>query len=160
MLTYDLNNKSIGNAQKFIDDLTNLYQDKQNELSRLKDEKIIALNKKLGENSLMDMKRGYQNDASSDIVQNSTTKKKYFVENNMVYQNYDHVFLRDHLNPDYKLKGSFMFVPIKSFFGNQIPTFWYNILIIWLFNIVLFIALYFDALKKVMSLNLFNKKTV
>ena len=75
-------------------------------------------------------------------------------------QNYDHIFLRDHLNPDYKLEGSFMFVPIKSFFGNQIPTFWYNILIIWLFNIVLFIALYFDALKKVMSLNLFYKKTV
>ena len=160
MLTYDLKDKSIGNAQKFIDDLTNLYQDKQNELSRLKDEKIIALNKKLGENSLMDMKRGFQNDASSDIVQNSTTKKKYFVENNMVYQNYDHIFLRDHLNPDYKLEGSFMFVPIKSFFGNQIPTFWYNILIIWLFNILLFIALYFDVLKKVMSLNLFYKKTV
>ena len=50
MLTYDLNDKSIGNAQKFIDDLTNLYQDKQNELSRLKDEKVIALNKKIGKN--------------------------------------------------------------------------------------------------------------
>ena len=108
----------------------------------------------------MNLKRGFQNDASSDIVQNSTTKKKYFVENNRVYQNYDHIFLRDHLNPDYNLEGSFMFVPIKSFFGNQIPTFWYNIIIIWLFNILLFIALYFDVLKKLMSLNLVNKKTV
>lgn len=158
MLTYNLTDKSIGQAQKFIEDLTELYQDKQNELSRLKDEKVIALNKKLGENSLMDMKRGFQNDAISDIVQNSTTKKKYFVENSMVYQNYDHIFLRDHLNSDYKVKGSFMFVPVKSLLGNQLSTFWYNIIIIWIFNIVLFLALYFDALKRIMSIQLFTKK--
>ncbi len=160
MLTYNSKNKTIGNALEFIEDLTNLYQDKQNEISRLKDDHIISLNKKLGGNSMMDMKRGYQNDASSDIVQNSTTKKRYFVENSMVYQNYDHIFLRDHLNPDYKMTGSFMFSPIKSFFGQVVSTFWYNILIIWLFNIFLFIALYFDALKRLMDVQIFKKKTV
>ena len=160
MLTYNLSDKSIAQALEFIDDLTNLYQDKQNELSRLKDDKIISLNKELGDNSLMNMKRGYQNDAVADIVQNSTTKKRYFVENSRVYQNYDHIFLRDHMNPAYKLEGSFMYAPIKSFFGNKIPTFWYNILIIWIFNIFLFIALYFDALKRIMSIQFFNKKTV
>lgn len=159
MLTYNLNDKSIGNALKFIEDLTELYQDKQNELSRLKDDKVIALNKKLGANSLMDMKRGFQNDAVADIVQNSTTKKKYFVENSRVYQNYDHVFLRDHLDPAFEANGSFMFVPVKSFIGNQLSTFWFNIIIIWIFNIFLFVALYFDMLKRVMSIQLFNKKT-
>jgi hypothetical protein len=158
MLTYNLSDKSIAQALEFIDDLTNLYQDKQNELSRLKDDKIISLNKELGDNSLMNLKRGYQNDAVADIVQNSTTKKRYFVENSRVYQNYDHIFLRDHLNTLYKLEGSFMYAPIKSFFGNKIPTFWYNILIIWFFNIFLFVALYFDGLKRIMSIQFFNKK--
>ncbi len=86
MLTFDLTNKSISQALEFIEDLTSLYQDKQNELSRLKDDKIISLNKELGNNSLMNMKRGYQNDAVADIVQNSTTKKRYFVENSRVYR--------------------------------------------------------------------------
>ncbi len=142
----------------FIEELTDLYQGKQNELSRMKDQRIIDLNKKMGNNSLMNLKRGYQNDNVADIVQNSTTKKRYFVENSMVYQNYDHVFLRDHLNPDYKASGTFMFVPVKSFFGTIIPTFWYNIIIIWVFNAILFMALYFDALKRLMSIQIFNKK--
>jgi len=109
---------------------------------------------------MMEMKRGYQNDAAADIVQNSTTKKKFFVENSMVYQNYDHIFLRDHLNPDYKMTGSFMYSPVKSLFGQVVPTFWYNILIIWLFNVVLFVVLYFDGLKRLMDLQLFKKKTI
>ena len=160
LLTYDQKNRTIGNAMEFIEDLTNLYQDKQNEISRLKDDRIIALNKQLGDNSMMEMKRGYQNDAAADIVQNSTTKKKFFVENSMVYQNYDHIFLRDHLNPDYKMTGSFMYSPVKSLFGQVVPTFWYNILIIWLFNVILFILLYFDGLKRLLDIQLFKKKMI
>ncbi len=159
LLSFNLKNCTVGMALKYVDDLNELYQDKQNELSRKKDDKILALNKKLGGDVLMEIKRRFQNDNVSDVVQNATSKKKFFVENSMVYQNYDHVYLRDHLDPNYKAEGSFMFVPVKSFFGMIIPTFWYNIIIIWTFNIVLFFALYFDALKKLMDIEIFKKKT-
>ena len=118
----------------------------------------MEMDSKLGENALMNLKRDYHNDNVADIVQNSLSKKKYFVENERVYQNYDHIFLRDHLNADYKVEGSFMYVPIKSFFGNKISTFWYNILIIWFFNMILFIVLYFDGLKKMLDIQIFKKK--
>ena len=159
LLSFDLSNCTVGKALKYVEDLSELYQDKQNELARLKDDKIIALNKSLGGDVLMEIKRRYHNENVSDIVQNSTSKKKFFVQNSMVYQNYDHVFLRDHLDSNYKAQGSYMFVPIKSLFGIVIPTFWYNIIIIWLFNVVLFFALYFDVLKRLMDIEIIKKKT-
>ena len=159
LLSFDLSNCTVGKALIYVEDLSELYQDKQNELARLKDDKIIALNKSLGGDVLMEIKRRYHNENVSDIVQNSTSKKKFFVQNSMVYQNYDHVFLRDHLDSNYKAQGSYMFVPIKSLFGIVIPTFWYNIIIIWLFNVVLFFALYFDVLKRLMDIEIIKKKT-
>ena len=119
----------------------------------------MEMDRSLGENALMNLKRSYHNDNVADIVQNSLSKKKYFVENSMVYQNYDHIFLRDHLNEDYKVQGSFMYLPVKSFFGNKISTFWYNILIIWFFNLILFIVLYFDWLKKLLDIQIIKNKS-
>ena len=159
-LAFDVKDKSIANAQQFIEELSDLYQAKQNELSRMKDQKVIALDKKMGENALMNMKRSYHNDNVSDIVQNALSKKKFFVENSMVYQNYDHIFLKDHTDKQFKLNGTFMYVPKKSLLGNIISTFWYNIIIIWIFNIVIFGLLYFDALKKIMEVQIFKKKEI
>ena len=159
VLEFDLNDHSIQTSMQFIEDLSTLYQDKYNELSRKKDAKIMEMDRSLGENALMNLKRSYHNDNVADIVQNALSKKKFFVENSMVYQNYDHIFLRDHLNPDYKIDGTFMYVPIKSFFGNKISTFWYNILVIWFFIFVLFIVLYFDGLKKLLDIQIFKKKS-
>jgi len=159
VLEFDLNDHSIQTSMQFIEDLSTLYQDKYNELSRKKDAKIMEMDRSLGENALMNLKRSYHNDNVADIVQNALSKKKFFVENSMVYQNYDHIFLRDHLNSDYKIDGTFMYVPIKSFFGNKISTFWYNILVIWFFIFVLFIVLYFDGLKKLLDIQIFKKKS-
>ena len=159
-LKFNLKDKSIANAQKFIEELSDLYQVKQNELSRLKDQKVIEMDQQMGENALMNMKRNYHNDNVSDIVQNALSKKKFFVENSMVYQNYDHVFLKDHADEKFKLNGTFMYVPKKSFLGNFIPTFWYNIIIIWIFNIVIFGLLYFDVLRRLMEIQFFNKKEI
>jgi len=158
-LVFDVKNHSIEQSMLFIEGLTEIYQTKQNELSRKKDGKIIEINRFLGENALMNLKRSYQNNNVADVVQNSLSKKKFFVENSMVYQNYDHIFLRDHLNSEYKVDGSFMYVPVKSFFGNKISTFWYNILVIWFFNFILFILLYFDGLKKLLEIEIFSKKS-
>jgi len=160
MLTFDEKDHSIRQAVNFIEDLNKIYQEKQNELSRKKDAKIMEIDSELGENVLMNLKREYYNDNVADVVQNALSKKKYFVENEMVYQNYDHIFLRDHLDPNYKAAGTFMYVPIKSFFGNKISTFWYNIIIIWFFNMILFIILYFDGLKKLLDIQIFKKKKV
>ncbi|MEY4605208.1 MAG: hypothetical protein RIT43_2500 [Bacteroidota bacterium] len=148
---------SVEEAQVLVEELKEFYQDRQNELSRLKDEHLMVLEEKLGNDQLAAEKNGSDNEDISEIVQNTTTKNRYFVQNNTVFQNYDFVFMRDHLDPAFQLKGNLMYVPVKAAFGQTIPTFWYNVIVIWLFIFATFIALYFDILKRIMEIKLFKR---
>lgn len=71
-----------------------------------------------------------------------------YVENGRIYQYGDPVF-RD------ALPGSFirahLYAPNKYFFGKPVSTFWMNLVIIWLMSLLMFITLYFDALKKLLT---------
>jgi hypothetical protein len=50
------------------------------------------------------------------------------------------------------------FSPAKPFLGRLFDTYWYNMIVIWLLTIFLYIALYFEWLKKLINLSqLFNK---
>ncbi|MBI1835906.1 MAG: ATP-binding cassette domain-containing protein [Flavobacteriia bacterium] len=148
---------TIAKAKESIDLLSEYYQSQYNKISRLKDSQLMQLRNKLGKKEMMQLKTKFYNDDVADLVQNTLIKKKYFVENSRVYQNYDHIYLRDHLAPNYSLKGTFMFVPNKKIGEKIISTFSYNLIVIWLLNISLFFILYFDILKKILNIKLINK---
>jgi len=152
-----IENLTVEEAQALVEQLKEFYQDRQNELSRLKDAHLISLEDKVGRKVLTEEKNESDNEDISEIVQNTTTKNRYFVQDEVVYQNYDFVFMRDHLDSAFQLKGELMYVPVKSVFGQTIPTFWYNIILIWIFIMGTFIALYFDVLKRIMELNFFKR---
>jgi len=148
---------TVAQAQTLIDELKEYYQERQNELSRMKDEHIFLLENKVGADVLTAEKNETDNEDISEIVQNTTTKNRYFIQDNVVFQNYDFVFVRDHLDPNFQLKGALMYVPVKTIFGQTIPTFWYNVIVIWIFILGTFVALYFDVLKRLLEMN-FNKR--
>ena len=148
----EINELTNKDAISIIEILDNIYQEKHNEISILKDNKMMELDTLSGESGLMQLKRNSYNEDIADIVQNNLTTERYFVENSFVYQNYDHVFMRDHLLPNYDDQGSFMFVPTKSFLGIVMPTFWFNLSVIWSFNFLLFILLYFNVIKLLISI--------
>ena len=148
---------TIEGAFDAINELKEYYQTRQNELSRKKDDFLIKLNKSIGENGVMLLKRHSNNEDVAEIVQNTTTKNRYYVYNNRVFQNYDFIYMRDHLDPLYKPQGDIMFVPNKLVLGQLIPTFWYNVVMIWMFIFVTFYLLYFDVIKRLTEINLFKK---
>jgi uncharacterized membrane protein len=54
--------------------------------------------------------------------------------------------------PEYKYNfRSHFFAPRKHFAGRYYDTFWFNMVIIWILILVLYIMLYFDLLKKVIG---------
>ena len=54
---------------------------------------------------------------------------------------------------DHFLRAHF-FAPRKNIFGNQYSTFWVNLMVIWLMSLMMWLALYFDILRK--ALNFFS----
>jgi ABC-type multidrug transport system ATPase subunit len=97
------------------------------------------------------LKDDYYNEAVSDIV------KSRFERNRI--QEYKDRFIQ-HYHPVYQdpePKGLFNFrthfyAPEKYFAGKYMDTFWFNMAILWIMSIVLFITLYFELLKKSIQL--------
>jgi ABC transport system ATP-binding/permease protein len=85
------------------------------------------------------------NEKLQDIVTKVYEKNKILEYNNSYVQNYDPVYL----DPDSKGFLSFrthFFAPAKYFFGNLIDTFTFNIVLVLLSTIVLYLTLYYEVL--------------
>ncbi len=69
---------------------------------------------------------------------------------NRLVQKIDPVYLDPQDRNLLSFRSHFL-APNKNFFGNLIPTFYFNIIVIWFFTIFAYIALYYNALSKLMG---------
>ena len=93
------------------------------------------------------LKDQYSNEALNDIVTNRLESEKIVNYKNELFRKDNPIFLSSK-NPMFF--SSHFYAPSKNFFGIQLSTFWSNIIVLWIFVIVSFIALYFDWLRKLL----------
>jgi hypothetical protein len=43
------------------------------------------------------------------------------------------------------------FAPHKNFLGMQLDTFWFDLIVVWLMSVMLYVTLYFEWLKKLLD---------
>ena len=97
---------------------------------------------------LNDLENDYYNYKLEEIVTKPYERKKGLVYNNTLVQNTDPVYL----DPDKKKYPGFrthFYAPSKYIFGIKTDTFFFNISLVLLSSILLYIALYFELLGKV-----------
>ncbi len=141
---YNKNLQTIG-IDSFLGLLKEQYTKTSNENSDLIERKKLAF----GIEKYTFEKDIYSNEALNDIVTNRLESEKIITFN-------DQLFRKD--NPIYNSasKQSFLsahfYAPVKSLFGQPIQTFWANIIVLWFFAFVSFIALYYDWLRKTLDL--------
>ena len=94
------------------------------------------------------MKDNHYNESLADLVRNLTVKERVIEFNGKLLQLVDPVF-NDPKNPknllDYR---THFFAPKKHLFGIYFDTYWFNLSVIWLMTIILYVTLYFELLKK------------
>lgn len=134
-------------ADSLTDYLTKLdseYTIRGNKAEETK-EKLISANRELLDNLFND----YYNAKLADIVKKAYEKESNKVieyENNLI-QNYDPIFL-DPVNSGFLSFRAHFFAPTKMIFGKRIDTFVFNISLVLLSTIILYITLYFELLAK------------
>ena len=100
----------------------------------------------------------YHNESVEEIV------KKIFEKNKIVEDNYELIQHVDPIYQDPQISGfldirSHFFAPRKHFARNLYDTFNFNIAVIWILTILLYITLYFEHLKKLLTISeKINKK--
>ena len=85
------------------------------------------------------------------MLRNISTKERILASGNELIQKIYPIYARNN-NPEHKLdfRANFYF-PEKYFAGSYIDTKVFNVLIIWLMTLVLFLTVYYDLLKKIIG---------
>ena len=143
------NEDAANQAADYLNQLNNYYIAVYNKNSDQKDALISKANKPEQREQFLQDKNDYYNESLSDLVKNSNDLTSKIIESDgEVIQRADPVYLDP---PSDRFLRAHFYAPRKAIFGKYFDTFWVNMIVIWVMTLVLFIALYFDWLKKVLD---------
>ncbi len=146
------------NTQSFSNDLYNkiyehiqtlkaFYSEMFNYDSSLKERMVNAGLAKYSKEGFNNWKNRLVNENISDIVRKVFEKNKILREGDKIIQNIDPIYqLPEPAN--YLDFRTHFFAPKKYFAGHFFETIWFNIVMVWIFTVFLYLVLYFDLLRK------------
>ncbi len=140
----------------FENTIKRIYINQNNTCIGLKDSVTNYYEVKLGKEGYAKIKNEYDNTSLDDLVTNKNTEMRILdLEGSFVQKLYP-VYL-DPVDSD--LGRAQFFAPRKKVFGSYIDTFYFNLGVIWLMSIILFITLYFEVLKNFITMleNVFSR---
>ncbi len=136
--------------EAFIESMNKRYME---EFARANTEKEKLIGVMLGQNAQLYnyLKNAYQNEHLGEIVKKSFEKNKILEFDHELVQQIDPIY-KDPTTTNLVNVRTHFFAPRKYFAGTFFDTYWFNICLIWAYSALLYMALYFDWLKKLMNL--------
>jgi ABC-type multidrug transport system ATPase subunit len=140
------------NTREYINSLNEHYEKIYNIADKRKSNKLNYLNQKKPAAYKKFFDR-YYNEHTADIVKKTYEKEKNKILENehQLVQQFDPIYLDPHVTGKYDFRAH-LFAPRKHFMGVYYDTFWFNVVIIWIFTIILYITLYFELFKNILDL--------
>ena len=140
---HKINEIMIDDLNDYLNALNKYYVKEYNFYNDEKDQLLIELNKDddLRE-AFIEMKDIYTNESLEDLVTNKNDLDKIVEWKGELIQRADPVF------KDPQGFRTHFLAPSKKLFGIKITTFSANIMVLWLFSVILAITLYYDGLRK------------
>jgi hypothetical protein len=124
------------------------------EIANRKKERLIGIMLGQDARTYSQFKDDYQNEYLSDILRKALEKNKILEYNHELVQQVDPIYKDPNTIGLLNVRTHF-FAPQKYFAGRFFDTYWFNISVIWLYALLLYISLYYDFLKK--SMDFFGK---
>jgi ABC-type multidrug transport system ATPase subunit len=145
-------NKETGaELLSYFERLNDHYIDQFNLAVQKKDLLAYKMEEAYGDDfDLNDYKNKYHNESLADLLRNLTIKDRVIEYKGKLIRQIDPIFYKpEPANAlDYR---SHFFAPEKHIFGFYIDTYWFNAGVIWLMTLLLYIALYYEALRKLLG---------
>jgi ABC-type multidrug transport system ATPase subunit len=133
-------------AKEHLRKIQDIYKAKKNRLRKQSDEKVMNLNNQFGSNYLYDLKQKYNNLAIQDLVMNSGSSEYYRETESGLMQKIAPIYKV----PDYNNGRAQFFASEKRVPGLSISTLYFNVFVIWLMSLFLYIALYYNWFRKLL----------
>ena len=140
------NEKRAKEINSILNEIKSIYIKYYNAFADAKNRKIADFRKeKNGKKLFIEKRDSYQNESLTDLVKNNNELNKIIQFEGRLVQKSDPIYR------DAKGFRAHFFAPTKKVLGKSVNTFWVNIMVILGMALILFISLYFDALKKLIE---------
>lgn len=144
-LTYDTFNEYTANeAKSYLDSLTLILRAKSNIASNLRNSLYSKISSEMGEDNFVALREQNYNNNLADIVRNNMAKSKIYDAGDRFIQKADPIFMI----PGSRFGRAQFYAPFKLLGNLRINTLVYDVTVIWIMVIVLFITLYYNVLKR------------
>jgi len=143
---------ALDSTRKFLATLKNMYHRLSDKATKDKNALVQSLIEQGIDSAQQEtMRLRYTNEAVGDLVRGRERMPREVEFEERIYVRYGPIY-NDERRPAnlFDFRADFL-VPVKHFFGRYYDTLYFNITVIWIMTITLFIALYFDLLKKFVS---------
>ncbi|MCT4614138.1 MAG: ATP-binding cassette domain-containing protein [Marinifilaceae bacterium] len=146
-----INNHNVNKLERrgLVQFLKSLEYNSRFELTdnmRKRDSIFMDMETKLGsENLLLSFRDRYFNKALSYILKEENNLEKIIVYDNKLIRKKDPIYNI----PRNKYGRSHFYASLKRLGNNLIDTYWFNLIVIWLFTIIFYLTLYFDFFRKI-----------
>lgn len=134
---------------KYLDDMTDYYQDMYKEQAALLEKKMEFVRSKYDKDLLLE-KNLHFNQELTDLTRNLQTREPVADLGDRLVRQASPVYWRPQPEYLFDYRAPF-FSPYKNLAGGQVPTFWFNLLVLWFMSGLLYLALYKRWLMRIVN---------
>ena len=143
----NFNSEVFKNAGKYIDSLAGQLKQVRKKYFNRKDSVNISIEAKIGKEEFMKLQNDYSNTNLEDVVLNRLRVDKSIETARRIIQKYEPGYMK----PTSKYGRSHFYAPYKQIGNTKIDTFWFNLLVLWIETLILYITLYYNLLQKLLD---------
>ncbi|MCK4661280.1 MAG: ATP-binding cassette domain-containing protein [Bacteroidales bacterium] len=148
-LEYSFFNRNIAlETRKYLKKIKKEYNKKYNIASRAKDKKFNALIDRMSsKENVNKLKNDYHNDNLASMVLNKQELHKIYETEDRMLQLMEPIFK----DPESNIGRAHFYAPVKILFGKSFDTYWFNLVVIWITSLILYITLLGNGLRKTIN---------
>ena len=143
-------NSMIGNfLQLFLRAQKEFYNEAAENVNAERQHKLEEMERELGKDGLYQLQKDYYNEKLAELVLNKRAVKKfYYAPNHRLIQKKDPIFME----PVSDWGRAHFYAPCKIIKNHRIPTYAFNMTVLWVWTLLMFVALRMDLLRKTVTL--------
>jgi cell division protein FtsX len=134
-------------TEHWLDSLAGRFKAVRNINVMKKDSVTAALIAKIGKGAFLDLKENFTNKRLREILLDEYNTEKSIETSNKIIQKYEPVYMKPVSNNG----RAHFYAPYKKIGKMSVDTFRFNIIVLWLVSLVLYLVLYFKVFKKVLG---------
>lgn len=147
-----INKDILDEIRNYLDEKRKFFVKQYNKATAQGDKILNELQQKYSKEEILKLKEDNYNISLADLVTNKNTFQTIAEDDNRLIQLTKPIFK----DPDSNYGRAHFYAPYKQIASLKIDTFWFNTIFIWLTTLIMYIALHFDWLRKILSSNIWK----